>query len=107
MRIDCGWMVIKIYSAEYSRSNPKICSDGSNTQESCSPVMKTKEVKRLCGGKAACNISVDEKMMGDPCPDINTEYLNVLYLCRKWFESVNATIPVILTLYSYFSFNEM
>ena len=86
MRIDCGWMVIKIYSAEYSRSNSKICSDGFNTAEYCSPVVKTGEVRRLCSGKAACNISVDEKMMGDPCPDINTEYLNVLYFWRKWFE---------------------
>ena len=68
-------------------------------------MVRTGKVRRLCSGKAACNISVDEKTMGDHCPDINTEYLNVLYSCL--FESVNATITGILTLYSYFPFNQM
>ena len=104
MRIDCGSKVIKIYWAKYLRLDPNICSNGLKTAEYCSPVVKTDEVRRLCSGKVACDIFVDEKTMGDPCPDIYTEYLNVLYSCRKWFESVNATIPGILTLYSYFSF---
>ena len=107
MRIDCGSKVIKIIWAKYLRLDSNICSNGFKTAEYCSPVEKTGEVSRLCTGKASCNISVDEKTMGDCCPDINTEYLNVLYSCRKWFESVNATIPGILTLYSYFSFNQM
>lgn len=105
MRIDCGSKVIKIIWAKYLRLDSKICSNGFKTAEYCSPVVTTGKVRRLCSGKAACNISVDEKTMGDHCPDINTEYLNVLYSCL--FESVNATITGILTLYSYFPFNQM
>lgn len=105
MRIDCGSKVIKIIWAKYLRLDSKICSNGFKTAEYCSPVVRTGKVRRLCSGKAACNISVDEKTMGDHCPDINTEYLNVLYSCL--FESVNATITGILTLYSYFPFNQM
>lgn len=102
MRIDCGSKVIKIIWAKYLRLDSDICSNGFKTAEYCSPVEKTGEVSRLCTGKASCNISVDEKTMGDHCPDINTEYLNVLHSCRNWSETENATIPGILTLYSNF-----
>ena len=83
--------VIRIFRATYLRENPQICSgDGFNSTEHCNPVDKTTVIGKLCDKRATCNISVDEKTMGDHCPFVATEYLNVIYGCRKlltkmWF----------------------
>lgn len=74
---------IQIKDAFYGRTNSEICKDANiskNINTNCSKDV-TEIVKQQCNDFIGCDISVNNSMFGDPCPD-TSKYFNVKYSCE-------------------------
>ncbi|XP_060788676.1 uncharacterized protein LOC132893497 [Neoarius graeffei] len=80
----CGDRRIKVFGADYGRTDSTTCASGlgeiqiSNTQ--CSTLDAAAKVKARCEGHHSCEVFVSNDVFSDPCPNI-FKYLKVVYAC--------------------------
>ncbi|XP_060788675.1 rhamnose-binding lectin-like [Neoarius graeffei] len=80
----CGDHKIKVFGADYGRTDSTICAFGqtkiqiSNTE--CSMLDAADKVKAGCEGRHSCEITACNDVFSDPCPN-TFKYLKVVYAC--------------------------
>nr|XP_034312012.1 uncharacterized protein LOC117684350 [Crassostrea gigas] len=73
---------IKIVSANYGRTNDKVCPNDKMDTLTCRSKSSEIKVKWNCNGYASCHLHASNGHFGNPCANIS-KYLEVRYHCVK------------------------
>ena len=79
MHIDCNRGIIDVSYALYARQDYSNCG---NQDWYCAADGILEAIKLECDGKASCNVTVNNGIVGDPCGGV-PKYLEVTYSCTQ------------------------
>ncbi|XP_066500014.1 rhamnose-binding lectin-like [Hoplias malabaricus] len=85
-RLSCGTGVLRIWDANYGRTDTTTCAAGKPSSQvsntNCFASSSLSVVKNRCEGKKKCTVPATNDMFPEPC--VGTyKYLTVVYVCKS------------------------